>query len=50
MTSRNAYAHLLGQPRGYFYQSSNSNNSQDVNIKTYVGNWIVPGVQKQEIV
>lgn len=46
MTARNAAAHILGQPRGYF-----QNNSSNLSIQsnTYVGNWIVPGVQKEEI-
>lgn len=46
MTARNAAAHILGQPGGYF-QYNNSNLSIDT--KTYVGNWIVPGVLKEEI-
>ena len=37
LTAKNAYAHLLNNPVG------------DLNIKTYICNWIIPGVQKEEI-
>lgn len=47
MTSRNAAAHILGQPGGYFQYKNN--DSLSINSKIYVGNWIIPGVQKEEI-
>jgi ribosomal 30S subunit maturation factor RimM len=42
MTARNAAAHILGQPKGYFQYKNNDLLS--IGSNTYVGNWIVPGV------
>ena len=47
MTKRNAAAHILGQPNGYYQFKYNDNLSKNLNI--FVGNWIIPTVQKEEI-